>query len=268
MRHRNSDSDAHKKPSARILASAILPVIFALTIAACSTATKPAATGSPEPNKASANTSSPDSAQIGSTSTSGDLAGTYAVNGAGADGKTYQGEVVVTRHDAVYQMSWRLGAENYDGVAVHSGNTLAAAFTTGTDGRGCGAIIYKRNADHSLDGKWGEWGVNSVGTEKATPAGEPSGGVRAFNLSGINANGSPYQGRLTINEVGNYVYQLAWDTGSKLAGTGVRMGDHLAAGWGPRQCGFVIYEVKGDTLEGRWGVPGLTSLGTEKAAKK
>jgi hypothetical protein len=176
--------------------------------------------------------------------------------------------VLVTKRDAVYQMSWRLNAGSYDGVAVHSGNTLAATFTTGTDGRGCGAIIYKRNADNSLDGKWGEWGVNSVGTEKAVPAGEPGGGVRAFNLSGTNANGSPYQGRLTITEVGNYVYQLAWDTGSKFAGTGVRMGDHLAAGWGARHCGFIIYEVKGDTLEGRWGVPGSTSLGTERATKK
>jgi hypothetical protein len=195
------------------------------------------------------------------------LAGTYLVSGTSADGKTYQGEVVVTNRDDVYQMSWKLGAESYDGIAVRSGKTLAAAFTTGTNGRGCGAIIYQRDADNSLDGKWGEWGVNSSGTEKAVPTGESSGAVRAFNLSGTNANGSRYRGRLTITDAGNNLYQLAWDTGSKFAGTGVRMGNYLAAGWGSKQCGFVIYEVKGDTLEGRWGVPGSTMLGTEKATK-
>lgn len=268
MKHQNAASHVHEKLSARLSALAILPVICALTVTACSTASKPAATTSPEPSKTGANNPSPDSASTVSNSTGNDLAGTYAVSGAGADGKTYQGEVVVTKRDAVYQMSWKLGAENYDGVAVQSGNTLAATFTTGTDGRGCGAIIYQRNADKSLDGKWGEWGVNSVGTEKGVPAGEPSGGIATFNLTGTNADGSPYKGRLTINEGGNNVYQLAWDTGTKFVGTGVRVGERLAAGWGARQCGFVIYEVKGDTLEGKWGVPGSASLGTEKATKK
>jgi hypothetical protein len=263
---KNSDAIANQKFSARISAIAILPVIFALTVTACLTATKQAARRPPESTNASGGNS--DSASTVSNSTSGDLSGAYAVSGTDVYGKTYQGEVVVTRRDAVYQMSWKVSAGNFDGVAVQSGNTLAATFTTGTDGRGCGAIIYQRNADKSLDGKWGEWGVNSVGAEKGVPAGEPSGGITTFNLTGTNANGSPYKGRLTITDGGDNVYQLAWETGTKFAGTGVRMGDHLAAGWGSRQCGFVLYEVKGDTLEGKWGVPGSTSLGTEKARKK
>jgi len=266
MKHQNSNVD--RKSATQILAIAILAVIFALTMTACSTATKPAETKPSETNKASANNSSPNLASTGSSSTSNDLAGTYAVGGAGADGKTYQGEVVVTKRDAVYQMSWKLGAENYDGVAVQSGNTLAAAYTTGTDGRGCGAVVYKINADNSLDGKWGEWGVNSSGTEKAVPTGELSDSVGTFNVSGTNADGSAYKGKLTIAKGGNDVYQFAWETGSKFIGTGVKMGDYLAAGSGAKQCGFVIYEVKGDTLEGKWGVPGSTTLGTEKATKK
>lgn len=268
MKHQTSDANVQEKPSARIFAIAILPLILALTITACSTATESAATNSPEPGKASANGSSPDSSSTVPNSTGNDLAGTYAVSGAGADGKTYQGEVVVSRRDAVYQMSWKLGAGSYDGVAVRSGNTLAAAFTTGTDGSGCGAIIYQRNADKSLDGKWGEWGVNASGTEKGIPTGEPSGGIATFNLTGTNADGSPYKGTLAITDGGNNVYRLSWDTSTKFVGTGVRVGERLAAGWGARQCGFVIYEVKGDTLEGKWGVPGSTSLGTERATKK
>ncbi len=190
MKHQNSNSNADNESATRILAAAVLSVIFALTMTACSTATKPAETKPSETNKASASNPSPTSTSTGSSSTSGDLAGTYAVNGTGVNGNTYQGEVVVTRRDAVYQMSWKVGAENYDGIAVQSGNTMAAAYTTGTDGRGCGAIVYKINADNSLDGTWGEWGVNSVGTEKDVPIGDVSGGVGTFNATGTNATGN------------------------------------------------------------------------------
>lgn len=266
MKYRNLNGD--KKSTAQISVAGILWVIFALTMAACSTATKPAETKPADTITTTANNSAPNPASTASSSTSGDLAGTYAASGAGADGKTYQGELVITKRDAVYQMSWKLGAESYDGIAVQSGNTLAAAYTTGTDGRGCGAVVYKINADNSIDGKWGEWGVNSAGTEKAVPAGSVSNGVGTMDVSGTNADGSPYKGKLTITKGDNDVYQFAWDTGTKFIGTGVKMGDYLAAGSGAKQCGFVIYEVKGNALEGKWGVPGSTALGTEKATKK
>ena len=273
---KNRNSNECKKSAVKIPAAVFLSAILALTMAACSvttktTETKPAETKQAETNKVSANNSKADPALQSSTdsgSTSGDLAGTYAVSGAGADGKAYQGDVLVTKRDAVYQMSWKLGAENYDGVAVQKGNTLAAAYTTGTDGKGCGAIIYKINADNSLDGTWGEWGVNSAGTEKAVPDGDVTNGVGTLNVSGTNADGSPYKGKLTVAKGANDTYQFAWDTGRKFIGTGVRMGKYLAAGSGAKQCGFVIYEVKDGTLEGKWGVPGSTALGTETATKK
>ena len=271
MKHQNSNVD--KKSAAQILAIAILSVIFALTIAACSIGMKPAETKPTETkpteiSKTSANNSSATSTSTDTSSTSGDLAGTYTVNGAGADGKNYQGEMVVTKRDEVYQMSWKLGAESYDGIAVQSGNTVAAAYTTGTDGKGCGAVVYKINDDNSLDGKWGEWGVNSSGTEKAVPSGSVNNGVGTMDVSGTNADGSEYKGKLTVTKGANDVYQFEWDTGTKFIGTGVRMDRFLAAGSGAKQCGFVIYEIKGNTLEGKWGVPGSTALGTEKATKK
>ena len=176
--------------------------------------------------------------------------------------------MVITKRDEVYQMSWKIGEESYDGVAVQSGNTIAAAYTTGTDGKGCGAVVYKINSDNSLEGKWGEWGVNSSGTEKAVPVGDVVDGVGTMDVSGTNADGSAYKGKLTVTKGANDVYQFAWDTGTKFIGTGVRMDRYLAAGSGAKQCGFVIYEIKGDTLEGKWGVPGSTALGTEKATKK
>lgn len=263
MKYQNSNSNADNKSIAQVFATVILIVISGLTMTACSNPAKPT-----ETNKDSVKDSAPKATPKESNSKGSELAGTYSVNGTGVDSKSYKGELVITKQGEVHQMSWKVGADSYDGVAVQSGNTLAAAYATGTDGKGCGAVIYKINDDNSLKGKWGEWGVNEIGTETAAPNGDLKGSVGAFNVSGTNADGSSYQGKLTVTKGGNDVYQFAWDTGTKFVGTGVKMGDYLAAGSGAKQCGFVIYEVKGDTLEGKWGVPGSTSLGTEKATKQ
>jgi hypothetical protein len=271
------------------LTSVMAISILLAAILACSTGTKTTETNTAksEPNttKSDTNTTKSESKQTdikidsdkSNTNSSktetktagGDLAGTYAVNGSSLDGKPYQGEMVVTNRDQVYQLSWKVGSDTYDGVGIQSGNTIAAAYSTGEDGKGCGAVIYKINGgDNSLDGKWGEWGVNQSGTEKATPAGELKDDTGKFNVTGTNADGSPYKGTMTVTKSGNDVYQFAWDIGKKYIGTGVKMGDYLAAGSGSKQCGFVIYEIKDGNLEGKWGVPGSNQLGSEKATRK
>ena len=266
MKNKNPNSRTDKISVSRIAAFTLLSMILALG-AACSMAGKPAE-NKPAETKASTNSSPASSSAGTSAATSGDMAGTYSVNGTGIDGKTYQGEMDVTKRDAVYQLSWTIGSESYDGIALKNGNTVSAAYTTGTNGKGCGAVIYKINPDGSLDGTWGEWGVNSAGTEKAVQVGETSGGVGTFDVTGTNADGSAYKGKLTVTKGPNDIYQFKWDTGNNFIGTGVKMGDYLAAGSGTKQCGFVIYEAKGNTLEGKWGVPGATSLGTENATQK
>ena len=266
MKLQNSNADA--RSAKRLVTIAILSLALASIMTACSVTTKTSGTEPTETTKVSDNSSTKDSPSEGSGTTSGSLDGTYSVNGTGPDGKSYQGDLLVTKRDSVYQMSWKLGAESYDGVGVQSGNAMAVAYTTGTDGAGCGAIVYKISPDGSLDGKWGEWGNNSSGTEKAVQVGATSGGAGTFNVTGTNADGSAYKGKLTVTEGADNVYQFAWATGANFRGTGVKMGDYLAAGAGPKQCGFVIYEVKGNTLEGKWGEPGSTTLGVEKATRK
>ena len=263
---KNQRSRAVNTPAAHIVATIIMISMVAL-IAACSTAPKPGENRSAE-TRTSNNNSVANTVATSSGPSTGDLAGTYAITGTGTDGKTYQGDMDVTKRDAVYQLSWKVGNERYDGIALRNGNTVSAAYTTGTNGKGCGTVIYKINADGSLDGTWGEWGVNSAGTEKAIQVGESKGGVGTFDVTGTNADGSPYEGKLTVTQGPNDIYQFKWDTGNTFIGTGVKMGDFLAAGSGAKQCGFVIYEAKGNILEGQWGVPGSTSLGTEKAVKK
>lgn len=252
-----------------------LSILFSVVLA-CSQSTKTEQT-KPDTNKSNdsnSNGTKPETAKNDpnkantTPSSNSDLAGTYSVKGSSLDGKDYNGELVVTKRDDVYQMSWNVGGSKYDGVAVQNGNAVAASYTTGTDGKGCGAVIYKINeADNSLEGKWGEWGVNQVGTEKATAMEKVEKSIGVFTISGTNGNGTAYKGKLGIRRDSDDVYQFAWETGTKYIGTGVKMGNYLAAGSGSKQCGFVIYEVKDGKLEGKWGVPGTTKLGTETAVK-
>lgn len=73
---------------------------------------------------------------------------------------------------------------------------------------------------------------------------------------------------MSVTRASEEIYQFSWDVGSKYIGTGVKVGDFLAAGSGSKECGFVIYEIKNGKLEGKWGVPGTAKLGTETAVKK
>ena len=95
-----------------------------------------------------------------------DISGDYAVVGTNEDGSAYKGRLKVIKHSDVYQFRWDAGNQ-YDGIGVPNGNIVAVAFTGGTDGKGCGVVTYNLLANGTLDGKWGYWGVNNIGTEKA-----------------------------------------------------------------------------------------------------
>jgi len=193
-----------------------------------------------------------------------DIAGTYSVTGTNEDGSPYKGELDIIKHGAVYQFRWNAGKQ-YDGVGVTNGRVVAVAFTEGTQGKGCGVVSYQILRDGVLDGKWGYWGTDESGTEKATPVGD-SGLAGNYDTTGKNPNGSAYKGKLAIAaEAGGY--KFAWSNNS--SGFGIKQGNVLTVGLGGSQCAFVAYEIKSDgLLEGIWGGYGSSKTGTEKATKK
>jgi hypothetical protein len=194
---------------------------------------------------------------------SGEIAGRYAVTGTNEDGSPYQGELEVIAHGAVYQFRWNAGKQ-YDGIGIENGKVIAVAFTEGTDGKGCGVVSYKVLSNGVLDGRWGYWGTNESGTERASPL-RSTGLPGNYDLSGKNPDGSLYKGRLLITEEGGG-YKFAWDNNS--SGFGVRQAETLTVGIGGSQCAFVAYEIKsGGTLEGVWGGYGSTRTGMEKAVR-
>lgn len=196
------------------------------------------------------------------------IAGAYNATGTNVDGGgEYKADLTVTGRDEVYQFSWASGGQSYDGVGVMSDNTVAVAYTEGTNGKGCGVVLYKINADGSLDGKSGYWGVNSAESEKAvrTKGSDLEGN---YDITGTNPDGKKYDGKLAVSKSGDG-YTFAWTAGSSFQGFGVRTGDKVAVGFGGDQCAFVSYEVKPDgMLDGKWGGKGSKSFGTEVAKKK
>lgn len=202
------------------------------------------------------------------TSAPQDISGTYKATGKNADGGgNYEADLVVTNRDDVYQFSWTSKGRDYDGVGVQTGNKVAVSYTDGTDGTGCGVVLYKINSDGSLDGKAGYWGTNTKETETANrTSGTDLEGE--YDVEGENPNGDKYNGKLSVKKQGEG-YKFIWTSPSTLEGFGVRQGDTVSVGIGGAKCSFVAYEIKPDgTLDGKWGGQSSTEFGTETAVKK
>ncbi len=196
------------------------------------------------------------------------IAGEYEANGTNpGGGGGYKAELTVTPRDDVYQFSWKSGADDYDGVAVTTDNAAAVAYTTGKNGEGCGVVLYKINADGSLDGKVGYWGQNKMEIEKAVrKSGTELEGE--YTVSGKNPDGEEYKGDLSVKRQG-LGYKFKWSAPDIVEGFGIKANNLIAVGFGGKECSFVGYDIEPDgTLNGTWGDETSTSLGTEVAKKK
>ncbi|HKP46812.1 MAG TPA: hypothetical protein VJT50_09445 [Pyrinomonadaceae bacterium] len=192
-----------------------------------------------------------------------DITGEYSVNGTNDNGTSYKGDLEVIKHGSVYEFRWNTDKQ-YGGVGVQNGNVVAVAFASGTTGKGCGVVSYRLQSDGVLDGKWGYWGVDESGTERAERT-SGSGLSGDYNVTGTNPRGTNYKGTLTVGPEGGG-YTFTWSNGSK--GFGLKQGDSVSVGIGGARCGFVFYQVKAKGLEGIWGGYGSDKTGAEHATKK
>ena len=193
-----------------------------------------------------------------------DISGNYTVAGTNENGTPYSGALEVIKRGDVYQFRWTAGRQ-YDGVGIPQGNVVAVAFTEGSDGKGCGVVSYRIEDDGNLDGKWGYWGVNQSGTEKAT-RNSGSGLAGEYSTVGTNPDGKEYKGSLSIAAKGSG-YTFSWADGS--TGYGIERNKNISVGIGGAKCAFVAYEIKSDgVMDGVWGGYGSEKTGTEKATKK
>ena len=192
------------------------------------------------------------------------VAGKYNITGSNPNGGNYKGTLEVIAHGDVYQFRWNAGAQ-YDGVGIQIGDIVAVAYTTGSNGQGCGVVDYDIKEDGALDGKWGYCGTNEAGTESATRT-SGSSLEGEYDATGKNPNGKQYKAHLTVEPAGN-LYRFVWSNNTD--GVGIKRGNNIAVGIGGNRCGFVTYQVQSDgTLDGIWGGGGSDKTGTEKATKQ
>ena len=195
------------------------------------------------------------------------LNGKYDATGTNPDGSKYSASLTITQRGDVYQFSWESGGNLYDGVGVANSDTVAVGFTDGQDGKGCGVVLYDINADGSLSGKSGYWGVDSQEREAAKRT-SGTGLEGRYEVTGTNPGGKEYTGTLDVSRSGAG-YAFKWNAGETFTGFGIRSGDDIAVGFGGNKCSFVAYDIGPDgTLDGKWGGPGSTTVGTELAKKK
>ena len=95
--------------------------------------------------------------------TKGDgLEGEYDVSGKNTGGQAYTGKLGVKKSGAGYTFSWNAGS-TFEGFGIRQADTVAV----GIGGNKCGFVSYELKPDGTLDGKWGGYGSQSVGTETA-----------------------------------------------------------------------------------------------------
>jgi hypothetical protein len=196
--------------------------------------------------------------------TTTDIAGDYEIVGTNEDGSPYKGLLKVIKRGDVYQFRWDAGKQ-YDGIGIPNGNAVAVSFTGGSNGEGCGVVIYQALAGGRLEGNWGYWGKNEMGTEQAVRT-SGTGLAGDYHATGKNPDGSGYKAQLSITPQAEG-YQFAWSNNA--SGFGIKQGNTVSVGIGGPRCAFVAYEIKPNgVLDGVWGGYGSDKTGTEKATKK
>ncbi|HYE96351.1 MAG TPA: hypothetical protein VD962_09085 [Rubricoccaceae bacterium] len=88
-----------------------------------------------------------------------------------------------------------------------------------------------------------------------------------YNVTGMNPDGSAYEGTLSITRDGG-LYRLHWVAGAEYHGVGLEAGGFFAAAYGAETCGVVAYRIGEDgSLSGTWGYLGGAGIGTEQATR-
>jgi len=94
-------------------------------------------------------------------------AGAYVVEGVGADGSRYTGSVqLAPTGPQTWRITWRVGGETIEGIAVDSRGMLSAAYRHGGV---LGSALYELRPNGSLAGIWTSGQEGGLGRETLSP---------------------------------------------------------------------------------------------------
>lgn len=84
-----------------------------------------------------------------------ELAGRYDCVG-DSGGNEYRGTVEISEQGAGYKVEWSIGDETYSGVGIWENDRLCVSWQAEGEGKAHGIIVYSRDKDGTLKGKWTE----------------------------------------------------------------------------------------------------------------
>lgn len=200
-----------------------------------------------------------------------EIEGTWKITeGKNLEGDKYTGTAEIEAQssaDNLYSFSWKTSEGEYTGLGFLEDDHLFIGWAP--EGEVYGVLLYEIQSDGTLEGRWtyNTAPDGKVGRETAT-------GGRKDKIEGeyeINGKdiGGEYNGRMNISRSGD-TYQLSWTVDDKTyRGVGLRSGDWLVVGWGPKDdFGVLDYKINGSKATGRWALPGRSQLGVDKITRE
>ncbi len=196
------------------------------------------------------------------------LAGSYEIHGATADGKQYTGTAgIVKIGGEMYKGTWTTGGTTTQGICFRDGDILSCGWSEKND---LGVMAYLVGDDNSLDGVWFEENHTKLGKEFLVGGNDNLLGTYTIK-NGETPEKVKYTGTVDIT-IKNGVYKLKWTQGKhKFNGLGLRNGDVLTAAFNDTgKFGVLQYRVKkgGKFLTGQWATESSTGPGIESLEKK
>lgn len=82
-----------------------------------------------------------------------ELAGKYECVG-DSGGSEYKGTVEISEQGAGYKVEWTIGEETYTGVGIWENDRFCVSWQSDGEGKAHGIIVYSRDKDGTLKGKW------------------------------------------------------------------------------------------------------------------
>ena len=175
-----------------------------------------------------------------------ELAGIYRVAGTNPNGSQYHGMVALSQKGDEFNLTWWIGRQVFHGTGHFAGKMLVVNWGDKHP------VIYTFGDGGALDGEWADGSATEQlfpVASAATEAVSLKPGI--YNAEGRNADGSPYQGTVTITKHGR-IYQLRWNVGStSYKGSGTLENNLLIVNWGAATP--VVYALAEDgSLSGLW----------------
>jgi hypothetical protein len=99
------------------------------------------------------------------------LEGVYHCSGDNGDGTKYKGTVGITESGDTYAVEWVINESAFVGVGIWENERLSVSWATVVNGKvRMGVVVYKREKDGSLSGRWAQYpGGGKVLEETLTP---------------------------------------------------------------------------------------------------